>query len=88
MSMIKNYKSTMIEYKTWYSMIKRCSDKNRLDYKNYGGRGIKVCDKWVSSFDLFFKDFNHALYSIETNSFIFTNLFVLLKDFNICVHKI
>lgn len=72
MSMIKNYKSTMIEYKTWYSMIKRCSDKNRLDYKNYGGRGIKVCDKWVSSFDLFFKDMGyrpegHSLDRIDNN---------------------
>lgn len=27
-------------------MHQRCSNKNRPDYKNYGGRGIKVCSEW------------------------------------------
>jgi hypothetical protein len=33
-------------YKTWNSMLHRCNDKHGKDYKNYGGRGIKVCEQW------------------------------------------
>lgn len=33
-------------YTTWQSMIQRCSNKNHKHYKNYGGRGIIVCDRW------------------------------------------
>lgn len=28
------------------SMIQRCYNKNSTEYKNYGGRGIRVCDEW------------------------------------------
>jgi hypothetical protein len=45
-----NYKhkmsKTKINYK-WQSMKRRCYNKNCKDYKNYGGRGIKVCDEWL-----------------------------------------
>jgi hypothetical protein len=27
-------------------MMKRCTDPNNQDYANYGGRGIKVCERW------------------------------------------
>jgi hypothetical protein len=43
------------EYKTWLSMKSRCNNQNNNDYKNYGGRGIKVCDKW--SGEMGFKNF-------------------------------
>jgi len=33
-------------YRLWYSMIARCEDPRATGYKNYGGRGIKVCEKW------------------------------------------
>jgi hypothetical protein len=33
-------------YKSWIGMNYRCNNQNLIDYKNYGGRGIKVCDKW------------------------------------------
>ena len=33
-------------YSRWQSMKKRCYDKNCVAYKNYGARGIKVCDEW------------------------------------------
>ena len=33
-------------YKTWTGMLRRCNDPNDFGYYNYGGRGIKVCDKW------------------------------------------
>lgn len=29
------------------SMKRRCYNKNSPDYKNYGGRGIKICDEWL-----------------------------------------
>lgn len=43
------------EYNVWASMIERCGNKNNPDYKNYGGRGIKVCKEWLS-YDVFIKD--------------------------------
>ena len=33
-------------YKTWASMIHRCHNPKARGYENYGGRGIKVCDRW------------------------------------------
>ncbi len=34
-------------YQTWYGMLQRCTNTMRQDYKNYGGRGIIVCDEWL-----------------------------------------
>ena len=33
-------------YKTWYNMIYRCNNPKIKAYKNYGGRGITVCEEW------------------------------------------
>jgi hypothetical protein len=33
-------------YNTWNAMMQRCGNKNNPNYKNYGKRGIKVCDEW------------------------------------------
>lgn len=33
-------------YQSWTSMLIRCNNKDARSYKNYGGRGIKVCDEW------------------------------------------
>lgn len=33
-------------YKTWQSMKKRCYEKSSNRYKEYGARGIKICDEW------------------------------------------
>lgn len=44
------------EYRSWLGMKTRCYDKSRECYKNYGERGIRVCDRWLNSFELFFKD--------------------------------
>lgn len=33
-------------FSTWVSMIQRTTNKNQVAYKDYGGRGIKVCDEW------------------------------------------
>ena len=35
-------------------MIKRCELKTHKEYKDYGGRGIKVCDEWRSNFQSFY----------------------------------
>lgn len=33
-------------YIVWRGMLQRCENPNALEYRNYGGRGIKVCDEW------------------------------------------
>jgi len=43
-------------YNSWRSLRQRCSNKNNREYHNYGGRGIKVCDRWINSFENFYKD--------------------------------
>jgi hypothetical protein len=34
------------EYRAWRQMLRRCYDEAYGGYKNYGGRGITVCDRW------------------------------------------
>ena len=40
-------------YSIWRGMKKRCYQPTSAGYKNYGGRGIKVCDGWISSYESF-----------------------------------
>lgn len=35
------------EYNSWHSMVSRCTNPKDPAYKNYGGRGIKVCGRWM-----------------------------------------
>jgi hypothetical protein len=42
-------------YDNWWRMIHRCTNSNWKHYKDYGGRGIKVCDRWMK-FDNFYID--------------------------------
>lgn len=39
----------------WQAMKNRCYNKNMVQYKNWGGRGITVCDEWKNSFVAFYK---------------------------------
>lgn len=44
------------EFNIWQSMKDRCYNQNNIRYKNYGGRGVVVCDRWVNSFKNFYCD--------------------------------
>ena len=57
------------EYRIWGGMKKRCSNPKAQRYENYGGRGIRVCDRW-HSFLNFFEDMGarpSTKHSLERN---------------------
>jgi hypothetical protein len=43
-------------YGVWAGMKNRCHNPNQPHYQRYGGRGIKVCDEWRTSFEAFYRD--------------------------------
>lgn len=45
-----------VEFKAWCAMRQRCSNPNDQSYHSYGGRGIKVCDRWDNDFAAFLAD--------------------------------
>lgn len=46
----------LAENSIWVDMRRRCQDEKRDDYKYYGGKGIKVCERWAKSFENFYSD--------------------------------
>lgn len=44
------------EYRIWAHMKRRCLDPSDDAYKNYGERGITICERWQSSFEAFLED--------------------------------
>lgn len=42
------------EYRAWKAMKSRCTNSNIKHYSYYGGRGVRVCDEWMDSFEEFF----------------------------------
>ena len=61
------------EYVSWYNMITRCTSENYNEYEHYGGRGIKVCDRWLYSFENFLLDmglkptWDHSTERVDVN---------------------
>ena len=59
------------EYISWYGMKTRCNNINQKNHKNYGGRGIKVCQRW-EKFEKFYTDMGkrppgHSIDRIDNN---------------------
>lgn len=44
------------EFFCWSSMIARCSNQSHKQWRHYGGRGIRVCERWQASFSSFLED--------------------------------
>lgn len=66
-------KKTNPIYWVWNSMRDRCSNPNNAAFKNYGGRGIEVCEQWKYSFTTFYAyvgdrpSSKHTLERIDNN---------------------
>lgn len=39
--------------RVWYNMIQRCTNASHFAYKNYGARGVLVCEEWLSGYNPF-----------------------------------
>lgn len=61
------------EYSSYQSMMKRCYDESNDNYPYYGGRGIKVCDRWREDINNFMQDMgqkpdpNYSIDRIDPN---------------------
>lgn len=44
-------------YNIWSDMKQRCQNKNNVNYKNYGGRGVNICERWQK-----FENFKEDMY--------------------------
>lgn len=61
------------EHRAWVHMKQRCMNPNKREYPHYGGRGIRVCDRWLNSFLAFLADVGprpsekHSLDRIDVN---------------------
>lgn len=60
------------EFGIWRSMLSRCSNPNYREFHHYGGRGIRVCERW-RAFEYFYADMGprpsskHSIDRIDTN---------------------
>lgn len=70
---ITHNQSKSLEHKSWRRMKTRCLNVNTPGFKNWGGRGITICDRWLNSFENFFADMGiapsskHSLDRIDNN---------------------
>ncbi len=69
----KHGMSNTPEYHAWKNMIERCHNPDNPSYKNYGERGISVCERWQNSFLHFLEDMGkrpsaaHSIDRIDNN---------------------
>lgn len=67
------HQTVTTEYRAWLSMKTRCYNKNTHYYHLYGGRGIRVCDDWLNSYENFLRDmgrrpsYQYSLDRIDNN---------------------
>ena len=47
------------EYTSWLAMKQRCKDPNHKSYKNYGAKGITICEEWLD-YEVFLRDVGRA----------------------------
>lgn len=70
---IKHGKSKTKVYNIWRNIKNRTTNPNSTQWEWYGGRGIKVCDRWLNSFEQFLKDMGkpptdkHSIDRIDNN---------------------
>lgn len=43
-------------YQQWRTMVRRCHDEGHISYKDYGAKGVKVCERWRFSYENFAQD--------------------------------
>lgn len=61
------------EFRTWRAIKDRCYRPSSASYKNYGARGIRMCDRWLNSFPNFLSDMGlkptprHSIDRIDSN---------------------
>lgn len=53
---VKHGESSSPEYRIWSGIKDRCYREKIKSYSRYGGRGIKMCDRWKNSFEAFLED--------------------------------
>jgi hypothetical protein len=69
----KHGRSKSDTHRIWCGIKTRCNNPNADSYKGYGGRGIKICDKWADSFEAFLVDMGerpskqHSIERIDVN---------------------
>lgn len=61
------------EFKAWQAMMQRCYNPKSRGFENYGGRGIAVCEEWISDPERFLSDMGirpspkHSLHRIDND---------------------
>lgn len=69
----KHGMSKSVEFKTWSGIKSRCVNPSDKAYRYYGGRGIKMCDRWANSFETFLSDMGcrpdvtHSIDRVDVN---------------------
>lgn len=64
----RRYHNANPERYAWHDMKLRCLEPSYKQFKDYGGRGITVCDRWLDSYENFFADMGErpsSAYSLD-----------------------